>query len=302
MIEYNNFESGLVEDEESLDLVPDYLSKWKEQEIIWTGQDDDGDDDICLWFETNGGTLLPVAARSEMMVITGPQKTRKSLLLQCMLMANYIDDRSKTLGYKMDLRDSPIVLFDTEQPIRRTKKNRRRFHNTIGLNRHDKSYRIFNIRKYTHTQKLNLITHTLTNIIEEDGIMPGCIIIDQLADLCPARDVNDQHGVNEVLEYINLWQEMTRNQSLFCAVIHTNRGRLNTNGKLGVMLDQKTDCSFHVDIDFDTWISTVTHKEARDARCPEFTFKQEYDGTPRLLIVQDHDADRKQINNQNAIF
>jgi hypothetical protein len=285
----SSFPSGF--EDEPLDLMPDYLRNWKGQEVVWKPGETDDDGQVCLWYQLNNGKKIPVAARSELLVVTGPQKSRKTLLLQCMLMSNYIDDTTKTLGFKMDLDMAPVLMFDTEQPIRRTKKNRRRFHEIVGLKENDPNYRIFNIKKYSHSQKMKFITHAIAQVQEEMGVSPGMIIIDQLADLCPARDVNNQEGVNEVLDHLNLWEEMTGSKALIAAVIHTNRGRMNTNGKLGVMLDQKTDCSFHVDIDFDTWISTVTHKEAREMRCPKFTFRQDFSGHPRLLVVDDHELE-----------
>ena len=80
-----------------------------------------------------------------------------------------------------------------------------------------------------------------------------------------------------------MWSGMT--SAAITVVIHTNRGGEKTNGKLGVMLDQKCDCSYIVDIDFDTWVSKVKHKESRDLRTPNFEFRQDMEGSPRLLGI-----------------
>lgn len=271
-------------------LLPDHLNDWKKRQVIYKPGEPDDDGQVALWYKTEDGHRIACAALSELMVITGPQKSRKTLLQQCQIMSRYTDDINKTFSFKLDLPDGvPVLYFDTEQPRRRTKKNLRRFHQTCGLDQQAKDYLVYNIKSLSTAQKLEFVTHTITNIQDEMGVNPGMVIIDQIADLCPGRDVNNDMGVDMVYTHLNAWQEMTNDKALFSVIIHTNRGRMNTNGKLGVMLDQKTDCAFHVDINFDNWVSTVTHKEAREARIPKFTFRQDFDGHPRLLVVDDSD-------------
>lgn len=273
-----------ITNDPGLDLVPDHLKNWKKQEIVYKPGEPDDDGEIILWYRV-GDKRLPILAKNELLVVTGPQKSRKTLLLQCMLMSRHTKDSNKTFGYELDIED-PILFFDTEQPMRRTRKNLRRYHEVAGLKFPDQKYRVFNIKNYTWGQKMDFINHTIREL-KDQGVNPGMIIIDQIADLCPARDVNNDEGVDRILTHLNMWGAETG--AALGVVIHTNRGRLNTNGKLGVMLDQKTDCSFHVDIDFDTWISTVSHKESRDVRIPRFTFRQDFNGHPRLLVVDDAD-------------
>lgn len=271
------------------DIIPDHLKNWRKREVSYVPGEVDDDGTVVLWYKTVDGKRIPCAALSELMVVTGPQKSRKTLLQQCMLMSNYINDDNKTLNYEMTMNGAPILMFDTEQPLRRTRKNMRRFHEICELQTQAPDYRVLNIKPFSTAQKLEFVTHSIMKTQDDFGRSPGIIIIDQLADLCPGRDVNNDAGVDMIYNHLNKWQEMTKDQSLISVIVHTNRGRQNTNGKLGVMLDQKTDCSFHVDIDFDSWISTVTHKEAREMRIPKFTFRQDFDGHPRLLVVDDVD-------------
>lgn len=273
-------------------LIPDHLRDWKSRRVIYKPGESDDDGQVALWYTTPQGRRIPCAALSELMVITGPQKSRKTLLQQCQIMSRYVDDLNKTFAFKLELpKGAPVIYFDTEQPKRRSKKNMRRFHEICEIDEQVSDYLFFNIKPLSSPQKLEFITHTISNVQDELGISPGMVVIDQIADICPGRDVNNDMGIDLVYTHLNAWQELTKDKTLFSVIIHTNRGRMNTNGKLGVMLDQKTDCSFHVDINFDDWVSTVTHKEAREKRIPKFTFRQTFDGHPQLLVVEDTDLD-----------
>lgn len=289
MITATTFPSGLDPDH-TLTIDPDYLKNWEKNRVVWKPGEPDDDGQVVMNF------MLPdddkprsVIARSEMMVITGPPKARKTLLLQSMIMSNFLKQKDyiKTLRFNLDLGQNTILMFDTEQPRRRSKKNRRRFHNIVNAQSDLDRYFEMNIKKFSHVQKIDLITRTIEEVQHRIGEPIGMLIIDQIADLCPSRDVNDQSGVNEILDHLNMWQELTMNTSVQAVTIHTNRGRLDTNGKLGVMLDQKTDCTFHVDIDHKDKISVVTHKESRERPVPGFTFTQDSYGLPKLLVVDD---------------
>jgi hypothetical protein len=276
----------MLEDDD-LDLIPDHLREWKDTEIVYKPGEVIDDGKVCISYRTKEGHLIPCAARSELMVVTGPQKSRKSLLQHCIVANNWTTDHNYTFGYETDFGPDPVVVFDTEQPKRRGSLNVARFHDMLSLNQPAANYRMFNLKKHTVNQKLEMITHIIDQVMQDHGDPPGMIIIDQVADLCQGRDVNNAASVAVIYDHINLWQEMTKNNTLLSTTIHTNRGRMNTNGALGVMLDQKTDCTFHVDIDFESWESEVTHKEARDKRIPKFKFRQDFNGMPRLLSVED---------------
>lgn len=267
------------------DLIQDHLKDWKSNQIIYKPGEPDDDGDVILWYRYED-KRIPLLARNELLVVTGPQKSRKTLLLQCMIMSRHSKELNKTFGYELDTT-APVILYDTEQPRRRVRKNIRRYHEVANLISADPKYMVFSIKHMAQSQKMSFIDYTIKEVQDQFGEDPALVLIDQVADLCPSRDVNNDMGVDMILTHLNKWGAETR--AAMGTVIHTNRGRLNTNGKLGVMLDQKTDCTFHVDIDFDTWISTVTHKEARGLRIPKFTFRQDYDGHPRLLVVDEID-------------
>jgi hypothetical protein len=269
-------------------LKPDYLANWRDREVVYDPTDThDDDSDVVLWYRLADGSRMPLAARSELMVITGPQKSRKSLLQSCILMSQFSQDKEKTLNFELNLGGSPILHFDTEQAKRRSKKNMRRFHEVCKLEEHAPGYRFLNIKPFSVAQRMGFINDQMMRFQDDFGKSPGLLIIDQVADLCSNRDTNDIDSASSIIDHVDMWNEMAKGRMLTSFIIHTNRGRMNTDGKLGVMLDKKNDCQFHIDIEFDSWISTVTHKEARDERIPKFTFRQDYEGHPRLLSVGD---------------
>lgn len=243
------------------------------------------DGDIILWYKSDK-KIIPIASRGEMIAITGMQKSRKSLLAACLVMANYIYDKSTTLGFQMNLGDFPILHFDTEQPDRRTKINNRRFHEAIGATENLPNYLLYNIRPFSYRQRIHFIDHKVNELIQ-NGTPPGCIIVDQIADLVPARDYNNEVASADAMDWLVRWRDACK--ALLIVTIHTNRGGENTNGKLGVLVDQLTDCSFIIDYDKRTGVSKVSHKESRDQRISDFTFVQDNLGFPRFLSQKDED-------------
>lgn len=288
----DNNENENENEDDSLELIPDHLRSWKDNEIIFTKYaESDEDGEIIVEYEEENGRVIPVAAKRDLVVITGREKSRKTLFLQCILMSLWTNDLNVTMRFRMKLEDPLILLFDTEQPIRRTKKNLRRFYDMIGHTKLLKGYRVFNIRKFTYMQKIEFISHTIESVIKETGRNPDVIIVDQVGDLLPARDVNDQSGIDQMITCLNRWVDITG--ALMFAVIHTNRGGKDTNGKAGVALDQKSDCCFLTELDKNSkeYASTVINKHARERRVPEFTFRQDFNGRPRLLRIAQADFD-----------
>lgn len=282
----------LLEEDDGLDLnlVPDYLKEWRNCEVNLDQDYDPNDDsDVIIKYQLENGKLIPFAAKGEMLLVTGREKSRKTLLIKCMLMSSYTSDPSLTMNFRTvpqegDLgEDTPFVLyFDTEQPLRRTKKNVRQFYEMAGIKEQDPNLRFFNLKKFSYTQKIEFITHTIEAVIMEEGRRPDIIVIDQIADLAPGRDYNDQLGADNIVNYVNKWSEITG--ALMILVIHTNRGGKETNGKLGVIFDQKTDTCVLTELN-EEHITTVYHRLARDQKIPRFTFRQDFTGRPQLIAV-----------------
>lgn len=277
-------ETEPIEDPNELkELIPDFLVNCEDNRVLFNDDKDD-DAEVVLWYKLDNGKRIPIAALTELLVVTGEKKSRKSLLAACMLaMARYYIDENRTLRYELDV-DGPILAFDTEQPKRRTKKNRRLYHSVLGWEKDDDSYIQYNIRSMSVHNRLDFIEHIIEKLIAE-GNSPSVIIIDQIMDLVPSRDENDKESASKVIDKLDKWIGMTK--CLMCVTIHTNRGKKDTNGKMGALIDQKTDCTFRTNLDEDGWVTEVTHADAREARIPKFKFTQDFNGFPKLLTVED---------------
>jgi hypothetical protein len=254
---------------EGFNTLPEHLSNWEHNEIDYNLDDNDAHE-VLIFYDTEEGEKMPFLAKGDLLVITGKEKSRKTTLAQSIIASGYTADPSVTMNFYSPTK--PLVYyFDTEQPIRRTKKNIIRFHEMCGLDEKDENYRVFNIKQYTHTQKLELIGHIIVERYEQTGKYPDIICIDQIGDLAPERDVNDAPGASNAYNHVDQWRKLTGAATI--AIIHTNRGGKDANGKLGVVFDQKCDVELIIEKNEDG-LSKVMNKLARDLPIPTFTFRQ----------------------------
>lgn len=262
-------------------LVPDYIASLEQCRVVNDGNISD-DWSPCFWYAKLNGDRVPLVGKEELLVVSGEEKARKSLLLSMFTASRYEDvDRSRTCGFEL-LMEQPILYFDTEQPKRRVKKNRMRYQSLIGKPLEDDgSFIQYSLRGKTPHVMKECITHVIREMMEA-GTPPGIIVIDQIMDLSDSRDENDMPSSVALMDTINAWGDMTG--ALMALAIHTNRGGERTRGKLGSLLDKKTDCTFRLNMETDTWITTVTHSYSRESRMPSITFNQDYGtGFPRFL-------------------
>lgn len=261
-------------------LVPDWLKNLESCRIKNDGNPDD-DWSPCLWYNRLNGERVPLVGKTELLVISGEEKARKSLLLSMFTASRFgFVGRSLTCGFELSMEE-PVLYFDTEQPRRRVKKNRMRYQNLIGdPHGDDESFIQYSLRGKTPHVMKECITHVIKEMVEK-GTPPGVIVIDQIMDLSDTRDENDMKASSELIDMVNLWSDMTG--ALMALAIHTNRGGERTRGKLGSLLDKKTDCSFLLNMDKETWTTTLTHSFSRESRMPQITFDQSYEGLPRFL-------------------
>ncbi len=268
-------------------LVPEHLRNWKANEVIWKPGEKFVEAESCFRFHTDDGEIIPLARKKEMVILTGKEKSRKTTLLQSINLSAYIQEKPITFGFELDL-DGPILHFDTEQSLALCNYNRSKFHYLSKKSENDEWYRTFSLKQMSSHNMFDFITHVIDEVSNEVGFPPGLIAIDQLADLMPGRDVNSPEGVDNIINHLNIWAQLT--EALMLNVIHTNRAGMETNGLLGSMLDKKTDCTFHCAHDTDSNITTVTHKHSRGKRIPKFTFRHDEYGNPEFLksLEQDH--------------
>lgn len=263
--------------------MPDHLRNWKERTITFDPYAKDELGVPRILYKLDAGKKIVMAAAGELMVITGNQKSRKTLLASCIMMSNYTDDVNKTLNFETNFEGRPIVFYDTEQPFHRTRKNFNRFHALCELESHAKDLHVFNIKSFSPFDMTEFITHTLDEVMQEHGTEPALVVIDQIADLTRGGDVNDTESMDRIYTHLCRWDEMCNSQALIMPVIHTNRGGKDTDGKLGRMLDKKCDCQLSTSLVGDNFVTEVRHKEARTVRIPNFRFRQNFEGDPQFI-------------------
>jgi len=262
-------------------MIPDYLKSIESRRILNDGHEAD-DWEPCFWYVSSiTGERTPLAGKTELVVVTGEKKARKSLLLSVFASSRYEHvDADHTLGYELQT-EGPILYFDTEQPRRRVKRNRQRYHQVIGFGdkKDDQTLIQYSLRGRSPHEMREIIGYTIDELIRV-GNPPGVIMLDQVADLVTSRDENDKAGAVEVMDYLNSWIDKTG--ALMMVTIHTNRQGLQTNGRVGSFLDQKTDCTFRLNMD-ENWITEITHLYSREKRMPAIRFGQNFDGLPHFV-------------------
>lgn len=259
-------------------LIPEHIKNLDKRRILNDGKGDQWEP--ILFYRKENDERIALAAATELVVVAGEKKARKSLLLSSIAAARYCEDipADLCLRFELNLEDRPVLWIDTEQPRGRVMRNRTRYHKVIG-NEEDPTLYQYALRGMSPHQMKDSITHIAQDLISA-GKPPGLIIIDQIADLSSSRDENDKTGAVEVVDFLNMLTDMTN--ALMAVSIHTNRMGTHTNGKIGSFLDQKTDCTFMLSVD-DNWITTLIHKFSRENRMPGIKFTHDFDGLPKFI-------------------
>lgn len=248
--------------------------------ILFDGKEDD-DWKPCLWYVTEGGERIPLAAKGDLIVVAGEKKARKSLLQSVIALSRFPHlERNRTFGFELEM-DQPILSFDTEQQRRRIKRNRNRYHITAGMTEDDSSFVQYSLKGMSAPQMAEFITETIKEQNETNP--PGLIMIDQIADLLTSRDENDAASASRVIDMLNLWTEQT--DALFSVSIHTNRGGEQTGGRMGSLMDKKTDCTVLLNLD-ENWTTHLRHVFSREERMPGISFKHDFNGLPLYISEQ----------------
>jgi len=165
-----------------------------------------------------------VASFGDLLSIIGPEKSRKSLLVDSIISSAYNPGEYYGLGFNLDLKGKAIVHIDTEQPIRRVVMNRRRLYwmcENEKPPRRPNGYHSYSLRPYHYYEIIDQVEHILT----EKHTNVGLLVLDQIADMVP--EINDTEGANNLLKSIMKWQD--QHGCLVIVVMHTNRGRSSSN-------------------------------------------------------------------------
>jgi hypothetical protein len=242
-----------------------------------------------LVYTTENGERIPLAAKGDLIVVAGGKKARKSLLQTVFALSRFPNlERNRTFGFELEM-EQPILYFDTEQPPRRVKRSRNRYHRTAGLTADDAGFIQYSLKGMSAPQMGEFITETIDEQVTSAN-PPGLIMIDQIADLLTSRDENDAASASRVIDMLNLWTDKT--DALFSVSIHTNRGGEQTTGRMGSLIDKKADSTLLLTID-DSWVTHLSHVFSREERMPGISFRHDMWGLPSYI--------EEQINKINQI-
>lgn len=260
-------------------LKPEITENIESRRIINDGKVDE-EIPPCLFYCKENNERVPVAAKGELLIIAGDKKARKSLMLTAIILSRFPDvDKVKTLRFELDMQ-GPILYFDTEQPKRRIKINRERYHQMAGIIGDDPDFIQYSLKGMSPHAMVEVISHVIEEMIK-DGKIPEMIVIDQIADLLQSRDENNKESASDVVDWLNMWTHSTG--ALMCVTIHTNRAGLQTNGKLGSLLDQKADCEFILNLNKENWVTELSHPLSREKRMPGIKFTHDFNGHIRFI-------------------
>jgi len=235
---------------------PDF--KFEQKHIVWWGK-----------------KRKPIAGEGGIIMITGTPKSRKGLLVDCLMSAQFRGPGEMSLGFHMELPKGDIIHFDTEQSRSEIQQYRNRFHRWCGFEKTIPNWKCYHLKTFWYLDRMDQIAHVLEHT---DHV--ACVIIDQIGDM--VKSENDDDSCRLFYQMIAKYSEM--HQCLFILTLHTNRSReaLASNGKIGSMFDKKCASQFLLTFNDDTYVTTVRHKYSRVGRpIDKFGFSQNEDETPR---------------------
>ena len=263
-----------------LDLIPDHIREIWDMRIY--GDETDIDEGYFELTHFNGTDKIPICGKNKIILIKGEEGSHKSFVTSCILSSAFTDFTRYTLGFKLDLDpEECIVQFDTEMDAHEVKGRKMAFNAITGLDPRSDRHQVYSILDYTWKQRAEMITH----VVSHSPTPVGVILIDQLADLMPAYDVNDTAHAGQVLEWLLAWKRITK--AMIIVTMHTNRGGIVTNGILGKNVDHKATASFLVKHDRDSRITEIIPHKSRKRRIEKLKFMQDDRGLPRLLAFDD---------------
>lgn len=256
--------------------LPEHLQDLNKREVLYN-PDYKPQDDYILFYQYEEEEI-PVMARGDILCIAGREKSRKTLLKDCILASRYTDDIDCTLNFKLKLPPTAKILsLDFEQSYGDSVENLLRFNNMVKYETQIPNFYFYNLRPYWYTHKLEQIRF----LMEEIGDV-AVLVLDQFVNLC--KNENDDESVRNAIFTIEKIAEEYK-----CGVIpiiHTNRGGLNTNGKAGSGLDKVIKSLLRVTKIEDTGVSEVTNPMARKINLPKFSFKHKYNqDMPKFVDV-----------------
>lgn len=258
-------------------LVPDHLKNLDKRRIFNDGKGNEWKP--VLFYIKEDGERVPLAAKEELVVIAGEKKARKSLLLSAIAASRYeLSDPADCLRFELYNTGQSVLWFDTEQPRGRVQSNRWRYQKLIGKDEDETLYH-YALRGMSPHQMKDAILHVAQTAMTTDR-PPGLIMIDQIVDLSSSRDENLKSDAVEAVDFLTMLSDITG--ALMLISIHTNRSGLQTNGKIGSFLDQKTDCTFLLNLN-ENEETELSHKFSREKKMPGIIYTHGDYSLPKFI-------------------
>ena len=234
------------------------------------------------------GNLLcttPVASSGELVMVYGPEKSRKSTLSKAIVASAYNTDRKSTFGFSWDMGDDEYILhYCTEMGKVRYHSRMTKFNRICGGNGKEDL-------PYFHSRRLKGFNDPLKKVLEIEseleyltnaGEKVGVVLIDQVADL--VSDINDRRAVNDFILTFEQWQEMTG--AIFICVMHTTLESKRATGIQGRELQKKMDTGIYCE-KRSSGITYVENILAREDEFFNFKFNHNDMGYPELVLPED---------------
>ena len=215
------------------------------------------------------GKTYKVGGKGQLGVITGAQKSGKSLITSCITSAGLSGKRG-LLPFDLDV-NGYIDYYDTEQSKFFYGLTQQRIYKMGGLINNHPKYAAYHLRRLAKKDRLNAIDLMLKGRTDL-----SCIVIDGAVDLC--EDFNDVKASERIADKLLQWSDETG--GLLLTILHTTKQMNFMRGHLGTALQNKADFAIETIQDKDAGVYTVKCRESRFAPFPSFEFTRDEDGMP----------------------
>ena len=204
-------------------------------------------------------------------VITGEQKSGKSLVMSC-IAASGLSGGDRILNFSLNL-DKGMEYYDTEQSSYFYQLTQKRLHELAGIKGNTDRYAAYLLRRLSIKDRMAAIDEMLKG--RKDL---SCIIIDGAVDLC--MDFNDVNASTQVADKLLQWSDQTG--AMLITILHTTKAAGYLRGHLGTALQNKADFVIQTKQDKGVGVYTVECRESRFAPFPSFEFTRDKNGFPLL--------------------
>ena len=167
-----------------------------------------------------------------------------------------------------------VLFFDTEQGKYHVHKAVKRVCSLSGID-YPENFRAYGLRKYTPTERLNLIEAKLYNTPNL-----GFVVIDGIKDL--VTSINDEAEASMITSRLMKWSEELNIHIM--VVLHQNKGDVNARGHIGTEIQNKAESVISVTKASDNKdISIVEAEYVREKDFDSFAFSIDDNGLPYIL-------------------